>query len=136
MKMRGEPDPLYVAARSVLLDALEALGHQRDAIVLVGAQAIYLHTGAIEFEVAEYTTRRGRVHRPAVAHRVSRARVSPHVRCEPNSNRTLDVANLGERPCEMCARSWSLNPFTSSCAGDDGEFEPGDPSYELTASPA
>jgi len=56
MKMRGEPDPLYVAARSVLLDALEALGPQRDAIVLVGAQAIYLHTGAIEFEVAEYTT--------------------------------------------------------------------------------
>jgi len=35
MKMRGEPDPLYVAARSVLLDALEALGSQRDAIVLV-----------------------------------------------------------------------------------------------------
>ena len=44
MKMRGDPDPLYVAARSVLLNALEARGPQRDAIVLVGAQAIYLHT--------------------------------------------------------------------------------------------
>ena len=55
-KMPGEPDPLYVAARSALLDALEALGEQREAVILVGAQAIYLHTGAIEFPIAEYTT--------------------------------------------------------------------------------
>jgi hypothetical protein len=54
--MPGELDPLYVAARSVLLDALEALGSQRDAVILVGAQAIYLHTGAIEFPIAEHTT--------------------------------------------------------------------------------
>ncbi len=57
--MPGEsvpPDPLYALARGVLLDALEALGSQRGAIVLVGAQAIYLHTGAAEFAVAEYTT--------------------------------------------------------------------------------
>ena len=54
--MSGAPDPLYVLARTVLLDALEALGAQRDAIVLVGAQAIYLHTGAIDFAVPEYTT--------------------------------------------------------------------------------
>ena len=54
--MPGEPDPLYVAARSALLDALEALGEQREAVILVGAQAIYLHTGAIEFPIAEYTT--------------------------------------------------------------------------------
>jgi hypothetical protein len=32
-----EYDPLYVAARAVLLDALEALGSQRDAVVVVGA---------------------------------------------------------------------------------------------------
>jgi hypothetical protein len=31
----------YVEARRVLLDALEALGAQRRAVVLVGAQAIY-----------------------------------------------------------------------------------------------
>ncbi len=46
--MPGEsvpPDPLYALARAVLLDVLEALGDQRDAVVLVGAQAIYLHTG-------------------------------------------------------------------------------------------
>jgi len=52
----GEPDPLYVAARSVLLDALDALGPQRSAVILVGAQAIYLHTGAIELPLAEYTS--------------------------------------------------------------------------------
>jgi hypothetical protein len=39
-------DPEYIAARRVLLDALEALGAQRKAIVLVGAQAIYLRVGA------------------------------------------------------------------------------------------
>src|ERR1700722_13820816 len=54
--MSGEPDPKYIVARSVLLDALEALGSQRKAIILVGAQAVYLHTGAIELAVAEFTT--------------------------------------------------------------------------------
>ena len=39
------PDPEFVAARRVLLDALEALGAHRKAVVLVGAQAIYLHVG-------------------------------------------------------------------------------------------
>ena len=50
------PDPAYVAARRVLLDALHALDAHRDAIVLVGAQAIYLHTGAAEIAVAPLTT--------------------------------------------------------------------------------
>jgi hypothetical protein len=53
--MPGEPDPLYVAARRVVLDALEALGPQREVVILVGAQAIYLYTGAVELPVAEYT---------------------------------------------------------------------------------
>ena len=48
-------DPQYVVARSVLLDALQALGVQRDAVIVVGAQAIYLHTGAIELAVPELT---------------------------------------------------------------------------------
>ncbi|MBW6469168.1 MAG: hypothetical protein ACNA76_06800 [Anaerosomatales bacterium] len=46
----------YVVARRALLDALEALQGHRDALVLVGAQAIYLHTGAAQFAVAEFTT--------------------------------------------------------------------------------
>ena len=37
---------LLVAARAALLDALDALAAQRDALVLIGAQANYLHTGA------------------------------------------------------------------------------------------
>ena len=54
--MSGGPDPLYVRARTALLDAADALTEQRDALVLVGAQAIYLHTGRADFAVAEYTT--------------------------------------------------------------------------------
>ena len=37
--------PITVLARRTLLDALEALTTQRDALVLAGAQAIYLYTG-------------------------------------------------------------------------------------------
>ena len=41
--MPGEPDPLYVRARRALLDAADALEAHLDAVVLVGAQAVYLH---------------------------------------------------------------------------------------------
>ncbi len=47
---------LYVVARSVLLDALGALGAHRDAITLVGAQAVYLRVGEADIAVAAYTT--------------------------------------------------------------------------------
>lgn len=43
-------------ARTGLLDALEALQPHLDALVIIGAQAIYLHTGAIEVALAEFTT--------------------------------------------------------------------------------
>jgi hypothetical protein len=43
-----ERDPQVVSARRALLDALDALGPHRDAVILVGAQAIYLHTGSAE----------------------------------------------------------------------------------------
>lgn len=43
------------AARSALLDALEALRDQRDALVLIGAQAIYLWTGGADVALAEAT---------------------------------------------------------------------------------
>lgn len=56
MSKPGEFDPLYILARTTLLDALEALGEHRDAIVLIGAQAVYLHTGPAGLSVAEYTT--------------------------------------------------------------------------------
>jgi len=43
---------LYVVARRVLLDALDALVDQRDALVLVGAQAIYLRSGDADLTIA------------------------------------------------------------------------------------
>ncbi len=46
----------YVLARSVLLDALDALGGQRAAVVLVGAQAVYLHAGEADLATAPMTT--------------------------------------------------------------------------------
>jgi hypothetical protein len=54
--MPGGPDPLYIAARRVLLDALEALAPHRSALVLVGAQAIYIHAGEADLAVAPFTT--------------------------------------------------------------------------------
>lgn len=49
------PDEVALA-RSGLLDALEALNAHLDAIVIIGAQAIYLHTGATDIALAEFTT--------------------------------------------------------------------------------
>ena len=42
--------------RIALLDAADALSEQLDVVVLVGAQAIHLHTGDADFATAEYTT--------------------------------------------------------------------------------
>jgi hypothetical protein len=56
MNPTGEIDLLYILARRVLLDALEALGQQRDAVILAGAQAVYLHTGPAGLSIPEYTT--------------------------------------------------------------------------------
>lgn len=43
-------------ARGGLLDALDGLRVHLDALVIVGAQAIYLHTGSTRVALAEYTT--------------------------------------------------------------------------------
>lgn len=54
------PDPQtpseYIVARKVLLDCLELLSEQSDALVLVGAQAIYLQTPAFDSGLPAYTT--------------------------------------------------------------------------------
>ena len=49
------PDNATVLARRGLLDALEALREHQDAIVLVGAQAVYLRTHDAGFSVSAYT---------------------------------------------------------------------------------
>ncbi|MHB1740917.1 MAG: hypothetical protein ACYCXA_15835 [Actinomycetes bacterium] len=54
--MTSATPPEYVLARSVLLDALQALGPHLDAVVLVGAQAVYLHTGDADLNVVPTTT--------------------------------------------------------------------------------
>ena len=54
--MPGELDKQYIRARAALLDAAEALAPHLESIILVGAQAIYLHTGAADLVIAEFTT--------------------------------------------------------------------------------
>ncbi|GAA2195637.1 GSU2403 family nucleotidyltransferase fold protein [Micromonospora lupini] len=46
---------LLVSARGALLDALDALSGHADAVIVVGAQAIYLYTGAAPVALAEAT---------------------------------------------------------------------------------
>jgi len=48
-------EALMVASRRVLLDVLDALVDQRDALVLVGAQAVYLRTHDLDLRVAAFT---------------------------------------------------------------------------------
>lgn len=50
-----EPDDLFLRSRSALLDALEALAEHRDCVVVIGAQAIYLHTQGAAVALAEAT---------------------------------------------------------------------------------
>jgi len=54
--MPGAAEPEYVIARRVLLDALAALRAHLDALVIVGAQAVYLHVGEGDLALAPYTT--------------------------------------------------------------------------------
>ena len=55
--MATPTDENYIIARAGLLDALEALGHLRQAVILVGAQAVYVHThaGDADFAVSPFT---------------------------------------------------------------------------------
>lgn len=55
-RVSGELDPEYVSARRVLLDALDTLHAHRAALILVGAQALYLHAGEADVAVAPSTT--------------------------------------------------------------------------------
>lgn len=55
MSNPGDDDGLLVQARTVLLDALAALAEYRELVIVIGAQAIYLHTGDATVAIAEYT---------------------------------------------------------------------------------
>lgn len=54
MKQPGVTD-LPVRTRAALLDALEALEAHLDALIVIGAQALYLHTGDAEVPVPSET---------------------------------------------------------------------------------
>lgn len=49
-------DDLLVQSRGALLDALVALAEHREAVVVIGAQAIYLRTPAAPVALAEATS--------------------------------------------------------------------------------
>lgn len=49
-------DPLHVAARHALLDALEAVAVYGQSLVIVGAQAVYLRTEDARLGMAAFTT--------------------------------------------------------------------------------
>jgi hypothetical protein len=51
-----DPEQLTVVARRVLLDGLEALREHRDAITVVGAQAVYLRTPDVAIRSAAFTS--------------------------------------------------------------------------------
>ena len=51
----ADVSPLYAATRCALLDALDALASEHDGLVLVGAQAIFLHTGDVDEAITTET---------------------------------------------------------------------------------
>lgn len=60
MTSSGSPasavDPRYVVARRVLLDALTTLAPHGPAVIVAGAQAVYLRAGDADLTIAPYTT--------------------------------------------------------------------------------
>lgn len=55
MSTAPQPNDVYIYARRVLLDALTALEPHLDAVILVGAQAVYLQTAERMPEYQPYT---------------------------------------------------------------------------------
>lgn len=53
--MANPIDPAYITARKALLDVLDVLGTHLKSVILVGAQAIYVRTGEVEFAISPFT---------------------------------------------------------------------------------
>lgn len=53
--MADSIDPAYITARKALLDVLDVFGSHLKSVILVGAQAIYVHTGEAEFAISPFT---------------------------------------------------------------------------------
>ena len=100
--MSGGPEPLYVLARNALLDAADALSEQLDAVVLVGAQAVYLHIGDSDFATAEYTTDADSCVAPAELHDTPLSTEIPgreRGSSQAVSRVTSAVTHIGETEC-------------------------------------
>jgi len=54
--MSGVVSPALVLARRTLLNAIDALGAHRDTLILVGAQAVYVHTDDAGLRTSPFTT--------------------------------------------------------------------------------
>lgn len=54
--MNGEADPRYREARRVLLNVIERLDGLRQAVVLVGAQAVHIRVADVPAQLVAYTT--------------------------------------------------------------------------------
>lgn len=80
----ADVSPLYAATRRALLDALDVLASQHDGLVLVGAQAIFLHTGDVDEAIATETKCCGTGHLE---------RVRPHVVARQCGNAHLRVVH-------------------------------------------
>ena len=52
--METAVDQRTISAREGLLDAVEALGAHGDAVILVGAQAVYMHTGEADVRIRSF----------------------------------------------------------------------------------
>lgn len=92
----GRSDDVLIRTRTTLLDALEALADQRDAVIVIGAHAVYLRTGGIDVALAESTK---------------------------DSDVTLDPRLLSESPClEAVMRGAGFLPLNQpgSWARSDG----------------
>lgn len=96
-----EAHELYLLARKVLLDALDALGSHREAVVLVGAQAIYLRVGDADLAVTPFTTDGDLVIDPALLAEI------------PPLEQALAAAQFGRDPADPIG-SWFITQATGS----------------------
>ena len=100
----ADPNDLLVAVRSALLDALDALQEHRDAVIVIGAQAIYLQTGQAPVALAEATKDSDLVLDPRALHddpRVEEAMRAAHFYPNPTSNQPGAWMNPAGIPVDL-----------------------------------
>ena len=114
--------PITIQARRVLLDALAALEDHRAALVLVGAQAIYLYTGEADVAIATQPRHDARDIPHCAVHR---ARLTPPggVQLHVTKHRPRDgveepvahnvTSRTGDR---TCVGSRSISRYGDACA--------------------